>query len=50
MAKYRLLQLLEFSSERKRMSVIVERETGERKGEIILLIKGADDAIFERLD
>lgn len=43
--KYKLLNLLEFSSSRKRMSVIVSNE----EGEIILLCKGADSIIFDRL-
>lgn len=36
--EYRLLNLLEFNSSRKRMSVIVRNEDGE----ILLLCKGAD--------
>jgi phospholipid-translocating ATPase len=36
---YKLLNVLEFSSARKRMSVIVKDETD---GQIILLCKGAD--------
>lgn len=43
--EYRLLNLLEFSSSRKRMSVIVRNEDGQ----IILLCKGADNIIFDRL-
>ncbi|KAL2334200.1 hypothetical protein Fmac_015413 [Flemingia macrophylla] len=43
--KYKLLNVLEFNSSRKRMSVIVEDE--ERK--IFLLCKGADSIMFERL-
>lgn len=42
---YTLLNVLEFDSDRKRMTVIVE--TPER--EIQLLCKGADNVIFERL-
>lgn len=42
--KFRLLHTLEFSSERKRMSVIVE----DRQGKILLLCKGADDIIVQR--
>lgn len=42
---YRLLHVLEFDSDRKRMTVIVE--TPER--EILLLCKGADSVILERL-
>ncbi|RZC48296.1 hypothetical protein C5167_041254 [Papaver somniferum] len=43
--KYKLLNLLEFSSSRKRMSVIVTDEDGQ----IFLFCKGADSVIFERL-
>ncbi|XP_056161871.1 probable phospholipid-transporting ATPase 4 [Syzygium oleosum] len=43
--EYKLLNLLEFSSSRKRMSVIVSTEDGQ----IFLLCKGADSIIFERL-
>ncbi|XP_022714556.1 probable phospholipid-transporting ATPase 4 [Durio zibethinus] len=43
--EYKLLNLLEFSSSRKRMSVIVSNEDGQ----IFLLCKGADSIIFDRL-
>ncbi|KAK1280654.1 putative phospholipid-transporting ATPase 4 [Acorus gramineus] len=43
--EYRLLNLLEFCSSRKRMSVIVKDEDGQ----IFLLCKGADSIIFDRL-
>ncbi|XP_076912027.1 putative phospholipid-transporting ATPase 4 [Bidens hawaiensis] len=43
--EYKLLNLLEFSSSRKRMSVIVRNEAGQ----IFLLCKGADNIIFDRL-
>ncbi|OMO70467.1 Cation-transporting P-type ATPase [Corchorus capsularis] len=43
--EYKLLNLLEFSSSRKRMSVIVCNE----EGQIFLLCKGADSIIFDRL-
>ncbi|KAL6502190.1 hypothetical protein OROHE_024783 [Orobanche hederae] len=43
--EYKLLNLMEFSSSRKRMSVIVSDEDGE----IFLFCKGADDVIFDRL-
>ncbi|KAM1123095.1 hypothetical protein ACFX13_004612 [Malus domestica] len=43
--KYQLLNLLEFCSTRKRMSVIISDEDGQ----IILLCKGADNIIFDRL-
>lgn len=42
---YKVLNLLEFDSDRKRMSVIVETPDGE----IELLCKGADNVILERL-
>ncbi|KAF5445365.1 hypothetical protein F2P56_034416 [Juglans regia] len=42
---YKLLNILEFSSSRKRMSVIVRKEDGR----ILLLCKGADSVMFERL-
>lgn len=43
--EFKILNLLEFSSKRKRMSVIVRDETGQ----ILLLCKGADSIIFDRL-
>ncbi|GJU37823.1 probable phospholipid-transporting ATPase 4 [Tanacetum coccineum] len=43
--EYKLLNLLEFNSSRKRMSVIVRDEAGQ----IILFCKGADNIILERL-
>ncbi|KAL5577898.1 hypothetical protein UlMin_019597 [Ulmus minor] len=43
--EYKLLNLLEFSSTRKRMSVIVRNEDDQ----IFLLCKGADSIIFNRL-
>eukprot|EP00817_Percolomonadidae_sp_ATCC50343_P006674 CAMPEP_0117423110 /NCGR_PEP_ID=MMETSP0758-20121206/3812_1 /TAXON_ID=63605 /ORGANISM="Percolomonas cosmopolitus, Strain AE-1 (ATCC 50343)" /LENGTH=1403 /DNA_ID=CAMNT_0005206127 /DNA_START=14 /DNA_END=4225 /DNA_ORIENTATION=+ len=42
---YTLLNILEFTSTRKRMSVIVRTPEGKLK----LLIKGADNVIYERL-
>ena len=39
-----LLNILEFNSDRKRMSVIVK----DSKGKIYLFCKGADNKIFER--
>ncbi|CAE5957354.1 unnamed protein product [Arabidopsis arenosa] len=42
---YRLLNVLEFNSARKRMSVIVRDEDGR----LLLLSKGADNVMFERL-
>ena len=46
--KYKLLNTLEFNSTRKRMSVIV-REPEEMGGRIVLMTKGADSIIAERL-
>ncbi|TVU11293.1 hypothetical protein EJB05_44868 [Eragrostis curvula] len=43
--KYEILNMLEFSSSRKRMSVIVK----EPEGRILLLSKGADSVMFKRL-
>uniref|UniRef100_A0A8C1RAB4 Phospholipid-transporting ATPase n=1 Tax=Cyprinus carpio TaxID=7962 RepID=A0A8C1RAB4_CYPCA len=43
---YELLNVLEFSSNRKRMSVIVRTPTGKLR----LYCKGADNMIFERLN
>ena len=43
--KYRLLNILEFTSTRKRMSVLVEDE----QGRIQLLTKGADSVVFKSL-
>ncbi|KAK1419813.1 hypothetical protein QVD17_29172 [Tagetes erecta] len=42
---YELLNVLEFNSARKRMSVIVRDEDGK----LLLLCKGADSVMFERL-
>ncbi|XP_073302651.1 putative phospholipid-transporting ATPase 9 [Primulina huaijiensis] len=42
---YKLLNVLEFNSSRKRMSVIVRDE----EGKILLLSKGADSVMFKRL-
>ncbi|KNZ81951.1 Putative phospholipid-transporting ATPase C24B11.12c, partial [Termitomyces sp. J132] len=46
--RYRLLNILEFTSARKRMSVVV-RKMDEDDGRVFLLCKGADNVIFERL-
>ncbi|CAG7868656.1 unnamed protein product [Brassica rapa] len=43
--EYRILNVLEFNSARKRMSVIVRDEDGK----LLLLSKGADNVMFERL-
>lgn len=45
-SKFKLLQVLEFNSKRKRMSVIVEDE----KGQILLYCKGADSILLELMD
>ena len=45
--RYALLNTLEFNSSRKRMSVVLE---DKQTGEIVLLCKGADSIIKERLD
>jgi len=46
--KYELLHILEFTSARKRMSIVVRRLTPQ-DGSLLLLTKGADNVIFERL-
>ncbi|KAJ3254954.1 hypothetical protein HK103_006751 [Boothiomyces macroporosus] len=43
---YTVLNIMEFNSDRKRMSVIIRRP----EGEILLFCKGADSVIYERLD
>ncbi|KAK6911919.1 P-type ATPase, C-terminal [Dillenia turbinata] len=43
--EFRLLNLLDFTSKRKRMSVVVR----DGDGQVLLLCKGADSIIFERL-
>ncbi|CAL9202433.1 unnamed protein product [Musa hybrid cultivar] len=43
--EFKVLNILEFNSKRKRMSVILRDETGQ----IILLCKGADSIILDRL-
>jgi magnesium-transporting ATPase (P-type) len=44
--KYKLLNILEFTSNRKRMSVVVE----DPQGSLWLLTKGADSVIFPKLN
>ncbi|KAI8137616.1 hypothetical protein BJV82DRAFT_524978 [Fennellomyces sp. T-0311] len=44
---FQLLNVLEFNSTRKRMSVIMK---SQQDGNIVLLCKGADSVIYERLD
>ncbi|KAJ6614318.1 phospholipid-translocating P-type ATPase [Mycena sp. CBHHK59/15] len=46
--RYQLLNILEFNSARKRMSVVVKQLGGEDE-RLFLLTKGADNVIFERL-
>ncbi|KAG0500444.1 hypothetical protein HPP92_000516 [Vanilla planifolia] len=43
--EFKILNLLEFNSKRKRMSVVVRNESGE----ILVMCKGADSVILERL-
>ncbi|KAI0374619.1 phospholipid-translocating P-type ATPase [Pilatotrama ljubarskyi] len=49
--RYELLNILDFTSARKRMSVILRKlgEDGEEDGKVYLLSKGADNVIIERL-
>jgi phospholipid-translocating ATPase len=48
--KYELLEILEFTSARKRMSVVLRRlDLDSDKDELLLLTKGADNVVFERL-
>ena len=49
---YKLLNILEFTSARKRMSVIIEDLSRDAYGqtEILVLTKGADSIILPRLD
>jgi phospholipid-translocating ATPase len=44
--RYEILKVVEFTSDRKRMSVVVRRE---HDGKVINFIKGADIAIIPRL-
>lgn len=49
--KWKILALIEFTSARKRMSVLYEavESAAYASGDIVLFTKGADSAIFERL-
>ncbi|KAF5331003.1 hypothetical protein D9619_005242 [Psilocybe cf. subviscida] len=47
MEKYELLEILEFTSARKRMSVVL-RHLDTEDSDLLLLTKGADNVIFER--
>jgi len=50
MERYQLLNILEFTSARKRMSVVVRRvDEGQEDRRLFLLCKGADNVVFERL-
>jgi len=49
MLKYKLLHVLEFSSERKRMSVIV-KDLNREDEPVLLLTKGADEIIIPRTE
>ena len=46
--RYELLDILEFTSSRKRMSVVL-RKLNAQDSSLLLLTKGADNIIFERL-
>ena len=49
---YKLHHVMEFNSDRKRMSVILEHENeilGEKQRRIFIYSKGADNVMFERL-
>lgn len=47
--EFELLNVLEFSSARKRMSVVLRRINDDSNEGLMLLTKGADNVIFERL-
>ncbi|PCH37630.1 phospholipid-translocating P-type ATPase [Wolfiporia cocos MD-104 SS10] len=47
--RYELLNILEFNSARKRMSVIVRKLDEEEGDRMFVLTKGADNVVFERL-
>ena len=49
--KYRVLEVIEFSSDRKRMTAFVQRinSRDQLEGEIIILSKGADDVMLSRI-
>jgi phospholipid-translocating ATPase len=44
--KYDLLNILEFDSTRKRMSVLLREE---KTGQIVLMCKGADSIVLDRM-
>lgn len=49
--RHKLLHVIEFNSDRKRMSIIIEKvlEDGQEASSVIVLCKGADNMIYERL-
>lgn len=47
---YRLLNVLEFTSTRKRMSLLLEDLNGEGDEDVLVLTKGADSIIIPRLN
>lgn len=47
--KFKVLEVIDFNSDRKRMSVIVKKEN-DLDEEILLICKGADNVILERLE
>ncbi|GAA96668.1 uncharacterized protein L969DRAFT_97024 [Mixia osmundae IAM 14324] len=47
LSEFELLNVLEFTSARKRMSVVVRKLDGDHR--LFLLVKGADNVVFERL-
>ncbi|CCI48859.1 unnamed protein product [Albugo candida] len=49
METYKVLEVFEFDSTRKRMSVVVQKMAQENEEEVLLLTKGADSALFPRL-
>eukprot|EP01114_Cavostelium_apophysatum_P018189 TRINITY_DN5572_c1_g1_i1.p1 TRINITY_DN5572_c1_g1~~TRINITY_DN5572_c1_g1_i1.p1 ORF type:complete len:1114 (-),score=288.91 TRINITY_DN5572_c1_g1_i1:44-3385(-) len=44
--EYRIMNILEFTNDRKRMSVILQNP----QGKLVMYCKGADNVIYERLD
>lgn len=47
--KYELLDILEFTSARKRMSVVLRKVGAGNDDDLLMLTKGADNVVFERL-
>ncbi|SGZ40243.1 related to Probable phospholipid-transporting ATPase DNF3 [Hanseniaspora guilliermondii] len=48
-SKFKVLEVIDFNSDRKRMSVIVKKEN-DLEDEFLLICKGADNVILERLE